>query len=50
MSEGGTNSGKGGDKQWHRLGHTVAKGGTNRGERVGLTVAKGGTNSGIDWD
>ena len=35
MAKGGTNSDKGLDKQW---------------QRVGLTVAKSGTNIGKEWD
>ena len=33
MAKGGTNNGKGWDKQWPQVGITVAKGGTNSSQR-----------------
>ena len=44
MAKGGTNNGKGWDKQWPQVGITVAKGGMNSGQ------GKGGINSSQGWD
>ena len=58
LTKCGTNIAIEWDKQWQRVGLTVAKSvgltvamsGTNSGKKVGLTVAISGTNSGKEWD